>query len=80
MKISYHGKFIREIGSLKEFFFSKLIRIMNILRIPYYHKGNKELKIILKNNFLVNVMIPFKAHIENDNPSWWLRVVIKKNK
>ena len=77
MKISYHGRLIREIGSLKELFFSKLIRIMNILRIPYYHIGNKELKKILKDNFLVNVMIPHKAHIENDDPSWWLRVVIK---
>ena len=77
MKISYHGRLIREIGSFKELFFSKLIRIMNILRIPYYHIGNKELKKILNDNFLVNVMLPHKAHIENDDPSWWLRVVIK---
>ena len=77
MKISYHGRLIREIGSFKELFFSKVIRIMNILRIPYYHIGNKELKKILNDNFLVNVMLPHKAHIENDNPSWWLRVVIK---
>jgi len=80
MKISYHGRLIREIGSLKEMFFSKLIRIMNILRIPYHHFGNRDLKKILKDNFLVNVMIPHKAHIENDGPSWWLRVIIKKNK
>ena len=78
MKISYHGRLIREIGSFKELFYSKLIRIMNILRIPYYHEGNKELKKILNDNFLVNVMLPHKAHIENDDPSWWLRVLIKK--
>tara|TARA_B100001175_G_scaffold311997_1_gene317269 strand:+ start:1833 stop:2624 length:792 start_codon:yes stop_codon:yes gene_type:complete len=78
MKISYHGRLIREIGSLKELFFSKLVRIMNVLGIPYYYIGNKELKKILKDNFLVNVMIPHKAHHENYDPSWWLRVVIKK--
>tara|TARA_B100001173_G_C15966481_1_gene538023 strand:- start:511 stop:1299 length:789 start_codon:yes stop_codon:yes gene_type:complete len=80
MKISYHGKLIKEIGSLKELFFSKLIRIMNILRIPYHYFGNRELKKILKDNFLVNVMNPHKAHVENDYPSWWLRVIIKKYK
>tara|TARA_B100000945_G_C20402801_1_gene608297 strand:- start:1228 stop:2022 length:795 start_codon:yes stop_codon:yes gene_type:complete len=80
MKISYHGKLIREIGSLKELFFSNLIRIMNVLRIPYHYFGNRELKKILKDNFLVNVMIPHKAHIENEDPSWWLRVIIKKYK
>jgi len=78
VKISYHGKLISEIGSFKDLIFSKLIRRMNSLRIPYYTKENKELKRILKNNFLVNVMFPHQAHIENENPSWWLRVIIKK--
>ena len=80
LKISYHGKLISEIGSLKDLLISKLIRRMNSFKIPYYSAQNKELRKILKNNFLINVMVPHKAHIENENPSWWLRVVIKKNK
>jgi SAM-dependent methyltransferase len=46
--------------------------------INFYHSEKSKLKKLLGSNIEANSLINYSAHIEQDEPSWWLRAIIKK--
>lgn len=80
VKLSYHGRQIKELKN--ETFFSKKwkslrSRLVNLGIIAPFSLNNRSLEFI--DNSLERVVIaPYKAHLEFEQPSWWLRAVALK--
>ncbi len=79
--VSYHGKEISELK--KKSFINSLTEILRVKLISFgiYNFSSKSevglesVKDPLERASVIN----FKAHIENDNPSWWLRAISIKS-
>ena len=78
IKLGYYGTPIRKINSLRSKFFKKIRSFLWVKNITYYHPQKDKLNKILNNEIETEALLNFDAHIEQDEPSWWLRVIAKK--
>jgi hypothetical protein len=80
IQVSYHGKEIGELKNIslfekfKVYIRSKLISIGLVKLFSKMDSGLEAVKDPLERA----AVKPFKAHLENTNPSWWLRAVAVK--
>jgi len=57
---------------------NKLKQKLFYRNINIYNAERNNLMKILKSKIETNATINFSPHIEQNTPSWWLRVIIKK--
>ncbi len=79
--IVFIGYFGTKIKHLRNPFFRliKIIREKLFYRnINFFHPEKSKLKRLLGSELESNAIINFSAHIEQKEPAWWLRVIIKK--
>ena len=80
-EIVFLGYFGTKIKHLKNPFlklFKKIREKLFYRNINFYHPQKRRLKNLLGSSLESNLLINFSAHIEQQEPSWWLRVIIKK--
>ncbi len=79
VKIAYFGIPLEQIKN-PIFKFLKRIRAFFFHKtdLRYFHHKRKGLKKVIKNKLEVEALLNIDAHLEHDNPSWWLRVIVKK--
>ena len=78
IKVGYYGTPIRKLNSFKIRLFKKIRSFLWKKNITYYHPQKDKLNKILNNKIETEALLNFDAHIEQDEPSWWLRVIAKK--
>ncbi len=78
LKVSYYGTRIRQLNNPISKFFKQLRRFLFRKGITYYHPQKRKLKKIGLSTLETNALVSFDAHMEQSEPSWWLRVLFKK--
>lgn len=78
LKSAYYGTTIKNLLNRKIIFFKKIRSFLWKYNITYYHKEKKRLNKFTRNRIETEALINFDAHIEQQSPSWWLRVILKK--
>tara|TARA_B100001059_G_scaffold178892_1_gene179499 strand:+ start:6088 stop:7014 length:927 start_codon:yes stop_codon:yes gene_type:complete len=79
LKIGYFGNTIQESKNIFQNFLKRIRSILyHKLNFRYYHPQRNELNKVLKNQYEIEALLPFDAHIEKENESIWLRVIFKK--
>jgi SAM-dependent methyltransferase len=81
IKLSYHGQQIEKLKN--ETFFSKKwrslrSRLINMGIIAPFSFNKRKMEFI-ENSLERAVVAPYKAHLDSEQPSWWLRAVALKN-
>tara|TARA_B100001175_G_scaffold314034_2_gene322647 strand:- start:606 stop:1526 length:921 start_codon:yes stop_codon:yes gene_type:complete len=79
VKLAYYGLPISRLNN-KIIKFLRRLRSFSMARgISIYHPEKTRLNKILNNTKETNSLLNFDAHIEQNEPSWWLRVIYRKN-
>jgi len=76
--IGYFGTKIKNLKDPLFMFLNKLKQKLFYRNINIYNAERNNLMKILKSKIETNATINFSPHIEQNTPSWWLRVIIKK--
>tara|TARA_B100001059_G_C17747477_1_gene535182 strand:+ start:188 stop:1111 length:924 start_codon:yes stop_codon:yes gene_type:complete len=78
LKSAYYGTTLKNLLNRKIIFLKKIRSFLWKYNITYYHKEKKRLNKLIRNRNETEALINFDAHIEQQSPSWWLRVILKK--
>lgn len=79
LKIGYFGITIQDSKSIFQNFLKRIRAFLyHKLNFKYYHPQRNELKKVLKNQYELEALLPFDAHIEKEDESIWLRVIFRK--
>ena len=78
VKMAYYGVEIKKLNNIVFKFFRRLRGFMLRKGISIYHPERISLNKILNNSEETKSLLSFYAHIEQVEPSWWLRVIYRK--
>ena len=78
VKMAYYGVEIKKLNNNIFRFFKRLRDFMLKKGISIYHPQRIRLNKILNNSNETKSLLSFDAHIEQKEPSWWLRIIYRK--
>lgn len=78
MLLGYYGTKIKDLKNPFLKFIKKLREKLFYKNINFYHPQKRKLKKMLSSSFEVNLLINYSPHIEQNEPSRWLRAIFKK--
>ena len=76
--LGYFGTKIKHLKNPLHKLVKKIREKLFYKNINFYHSQKRKLRRMLDSNLEANLLINYSAHIEQNEPSWWLRVIIKK--
>lgn len=76
--LGYYGTKIKDLKNPIFRFLKKIREKLFYRNINFYHPQKRKLKKLLNSSLQANVLINYSAHIEQNEPSWWLRAILKK--
>ena len=78
MLLGYYGTKIKDLKNPFFKFIKKLREKLFYRNINFYHPQKRKLKKMLSSSIEANLLINYSPHIEQNEPSWWLRAIFKK--